>query len=103
MCGNKASTSAYFQQNISPQGMVALGALSYLLQQDGQKSLADHYDQTNKNFITYFLEHAKVSDYILLSLVYKTITVRYHPTISCRLRVMIITICSMTYPIQHGH
>ena len=43
------------------QGMVALGALSYLLQLDGQKSLADHYDQTNHNFINYFLGHGKVS------------------------------------------
>lgn len=49
------------------QGMVALGALSYLLELDGQKTLADHYDQTNKNFINYFLENAKVSDYYSIS------------------------------------
>lgn len=42
--------------------MVALGALSYLLKLDGQKSLTDHYNQTNQNFVKYFLGHAKVSD-----------------------------------------
>ena len=46
---------------VQMQGMVALEALSYLLQLDGQQSLADHYDQTNHNFINYFLGHGKVS------------------------------------------
>ena len=48
------------------QGMVALGALSYLLELDGQKSVADHYDQTNRKFINYFLGHAKVSNSLVL-------------------------------------
>ena len=43
------------------QGMVALGALSYLLELDGQKTLAKHYNGMNEDFVAYWLQHAKVS------------------------------------------
>ena len=43
------------------QGMVALGALSYMLRLDGQNSTADRYDKANKGFIQYWLQNATVS------------------------------------------
>lgn len=41
--------------------MVALGALSFMLRLDGQNSVADHYDQINKEFIQYWFKNASVS------------------------------------------
>ena len=85
--------------------MVALGALSYLLRLDGQKSLADHYDQTNHNFITYFLGYAKVSDFSLMSLILLNLShyVYYTSNNACRMQRTTTTIYSMTYLTQHGH
>lgn len=85
--------------------MVALGALSYLLELDGQKSVADHYDQTNRKFINYFLGYAKVSNSLVLikSLIclncYNNNYAMYN---SHRMQQMTTIICSTIYLTQHG-
>ena len=47
--------------------MVALGALSYLLQLDGKDNMSDHYHQLTKNFVQYWMKNATVSAIVTLT------------------------------------
>ena len=84
--------------------MVALGALSYLLRLDGQNSVADHYDQTNQEFIKFWLEHAKVSALFNIVDLSLMLCKLHHCDYIYVYRVPTMTTItySMTYPIQHG-
>ena len=48
-----------------PQGIVALGAFSYLLRRDGQTSAAEYYEGLNKGFIDYWMKNALVKTFTI--------------------------------------
>ena len=44
------------------QGIVALGAFSYLLRKNGTAEAADYYDKLNEGFVDYWMKNASVRD-----------------------------------------
>ncbi|XP_062501925.1 uncharacterized protein LOC134179036 [Corticium candelabrum] len=49
--------------NLAIKGIVGLGALAYLLEQDGQKDIATHYLMQAKNFVTMWMKNASDGDH----------------------------------------